>query len=197
MTKNMTKRTKILTAAETILAEHGFYAFSMQNLADTAGVAAGTIYRYFASKEALMDELQKFIREEAAKSIFTNWQDSLKIEQKYQLMWGNAFNAVLNNPKRLAVIEMLYCVPNINQADIMLFEDCSFKRLIDFYQQGIDKKQFLDWSIPALLAISFDSSINLAKKVIRGQFSFDQKQLDQIRDASWKIIQNPHFKQQD
>ena len=66
----MTKRTQILTAAEIILAEHGFYAFSMQTLADKAGVAAGTIYRYFENKEALMNELQKFIKEEAANNVF-------------------------------------------------------------------------------------------------------------------------------
>jgi len=193
----MGKRTQILIAAENILAEQGFYAFSMQNLADTAGVAAGTIYRYFANKETLMDELQKFIREEAANSVFTGWNDALSAKQKYNLIWGNLFNAVFANPKRLAVIEMLYCIPNINQADITLFEDASFKRLIEFYQQGIDREELLDWPIAALIAISFDSSVTLAKKVIRGRLSFDQAQLDQVRDASWAIIQNPHFKQQD
>ena len=87
LNKLMTKRTQILTAAEIILAEHGFYAFSMQTLADNAGVAAGTIYRYFENKEALMNELQKFIREEAANNVFTGWQDAFS-KTKIQLNLG-------------------------------------------------------------------------------------------------------------
>ncbi|TEW54218.1 TetR/AcrR family transcriptional regulator [Psychromonas sp. RZ22] len=192
----MSKRNQILTAAETILAEHGFYGFSMQNLADAADVATGTIYRYFENKEALMNELQKFIQEDAAHNVFAGWQDSLSCKQKYDLMWQNTFNAVLKNPKRLTVIEMLHCVPNLNteKSEITLFEDGPFKGLIEFYQQGIDNKQFLDWQLCALIAVSFDTSITLAKKVIRGRLIPEQQQLDQVRDASWAIIQNPHFK---
>ena len=193
----MDKRTQILNAAETILAQHGFYAFSMHHLAETAGVAAGTIYRYFENKEALMDALQAFIRQEAAKDVFTGWQDAFTLKQKYDLMWTNVFNAVLANPKRLIVIEMLHCVPNINQSQIALFEDIAFKRLVTFYQQGIDTKKFLDWQIFALMTVSFDTSINLAKRIMRNELTFDQKQLDQVKEASWAIIQNPHFNQQD
>ena len=193
----MDKRTQILNAAESILAQHGFYAFSMHHLAETAGVAAGTIYRYFENKEALMDALQAFIRKEAANDVFTGWQDSFTAKQKYDLMWNNVFDAVLANPKRLIVIEMLHCVPNINQAQITLLDDIAFKRLIDFYQQGITTARFLDWQLLALMAVSFDTSINLAKRIIRNELTFDQQQLDQVREASWAIIQNPNFNQQD
>ena len=193
----MTKRTQILSAAETILAEHGFYAFSMQSLADTAGVAAGTIYRYFENKEALMNELQKFIKEEAANNVFEGWQESVTSKQKYDVIWKNTFNAVISNPKRLAVIEMLHCVPNDDNPEVALFEDIPFKRLIDFYQQGIDTEEFLNWQLSALIAVSFDTAITLAKKVIRGRVIPDQQQCDQVRDASWAIIQNIHLNQQD
>jgi len=192
--KNMSKRTQILIAAEAILAEHGFHAFSMQNLADTAGVAAGTIYRYFDSKEDLMHELQKFIREEAAKKIFSRWQEDDTAVNKYRLVWQNTFECVLDNPKRLTVIEMLHCTATIDKTEITLFEDVAFKRLIDFYQQGIDDKTLLDWQLFALIAISLDTSIALAKQVIRGRVQPVQTQLNQVRDASWAIIQNQHVK---
>jgi TetR/AcrR family transcriptional repressor of multidrug resistance operon len=193
----MDKSTQILNAAEAILAQHGFYAFSMHHLAETAGVAAGTIYRYFENKEALMDALQEFIRKEAANDVFTGWQDTFTTKQKYDLMWNNVFNAVIANPKRLIVIEMLHCIPNINQTKIALLDDVYFKRLMTFYQEGIETKQFLDWQIFALIAVSFDTSINLAKKIIRNELQLNQAQLDQVREASWTIIQNPHFNQQD
>jgi len=193
----MDKRTQILIAAETVLAERGFYAFSMQHLADKAEVAIGTIYRYFENKESLMNELQKYIREQSAENLFRGWQESLPCKQKYDLVWQNAFNCVLANPKRLALIEMLHFVPNIDQSEMTLFENETFKKLIDFYQNGIEAKQFLDWQVFALITASLDSSVSLAKQVIRGRVIPEQQQLDQIRDASWAIIQNPNFNQQD
>lgn len=193
----MAKRTQILIASETVLATYGFYAFSMQHVAETAQVAIGTIYRYFASKDALMSELQKFIREESAANLFEGWKDTLSNKQKYDLVWQNAFNCVLANPKRLALIEMLHFVPNMNHVEITLFEDETFKLLFEFYQQGIDSKRFLDWDLFALFSVSFDTSIALARQVINGRLKPDQTQLNQVRDASWTIIQNPDFNPQD
>ena len=193
----MDKRIKILMTAECVLAQRGFYAFSMQILADTAEVSIGTIYRYFASKEALMNELQKFIRKESANNVLLGWKDSLTDKQKYDVIWQNAFDCVLANPRRLTLIEMLHFVPNMAQAEITAFEYDIFKPITDFYQHGIDTKKFLDWQLFALIAASLDSSISLAKQVIQGRLIPDQKQLDQVRDASWAIIQNPNFNQQD
>ena len=193
----MAKRTQILIASETVLATYGFYTFSMQHVAETAQVAIGTIYRYFASKDALMSELQKFIREESAANLFEGWKDTLSNKQKYDLVWQNAFNCVLANPKRLALIEMLHFVPNMNHVEITLFEDETFKLLFEFYQQGIDSKRFLDWDLFALFSVSFDTSIALARQVINGRLKPDQTQLNQVRDASWTIIQNPDFNPQD
>lgn len=190
----MDKRTQILIAAESVLAERGFYAFSMQNLANTAGVAAGTLYRYFDSKEALMNELQKFIREQSANTILAGFSECPTIKEKYNLVWQNIFDCVIANPRRLTLIEILHCIPNVGREDITLFENDAFKPLISFYQQGIDTKQFLNWQLFALIAVSIDTAISLAKQVIRERVTPDQKQLQQVRDASWNIIQNPHFK---
>ena len=55
----MGNRTKILEATEKLLAERGFYGLSMKVLADTAGIVAGTIYRYFENKEMLMLKKKK------------------------------------------------------------------------------------------------------------------------------------------
>ncbi|WP_413694320.1 TetR/AcrR family transcriptional regulator [Psychromonas sp. KJ10-2] len=188
---------KILKAAEAVLTEHGFYAFSMQSLAKQAEVSIGTIYRYFENKDALMNELQKLIRTESADQLFTGWDDNLPDKKKYDLVWQNAFNFVINNPKRMTLMEMLHYVPNMDHAEVTVFENETFKRLINFYQQGIDSKRFLNWQLFALMPISIETALNLAKQVIRGRVPPDQFQLNLVRDASWQAIQNPHFNQQD
>ncbi len=51
------RREAILSAAEAQLREAGFEAFSMEVLARSLGVARGTLYRYFATREELLLEL--------------------------------------------------------------------------------------------------------------------------------------------
>jgi AcrR family transcriptional regulator len=50
-------RARLLTAARELIDEGGYGATSVLAIADRAGVAAGTLYRHFASKEDLFVEL--------------------------------------------------------------------------------------------------------------------------------------------
>ena len=51
------KRERILAAAERIFARHGFFAAKVSDVAKEAGVADGTIYLYFKSKDDLLISL--------------------------------------------------------------------------------------------------------------------------------------------
>jgi TetR/AcrR family fatty acid metabolism transcriptional regulator len=51
------KRERILVAAERIFARHGFFAARVSEIAREAGVADGTIYLYFKSKDDLLISL--------------------------------------------------------------------------------------------------------------------------------------------
>ena len=51
------KRDRILDAAEIIFARHGFYSAKVADVAKEAGVADGTIYLYFKSKDDLLISL--------------------------------------------------------------------------------------------------------------------------------------------
>ncbi len=52
--KTEATRARLLAAAEAILAEGGYAAFTMKELAERAGCAVGLAYRYFPSREALV-----------------------------------------------------------------------------------------------------------------------------------------------
>ncbi len=51
------RRERILEAAERAFVRHGFHAATMQHVAEEAEMSAGNLYRYFPSKEALVDSL--------------------------------------------------------------------------------------------------------------------------------------------
>src|SRR5688572_22338077 len=53
------KREAILDAALELFVERGFFGTAVPEIADRAGVGAGTIYRYFESKEALVNAIYR------------------------------------------------------------------------------------------------------------------------------------------
>lgn len=53
------KRERILDAALVLFAERGFHGTAVPLIAEEAGVGAGTLYRYFTSKEHLVNELYR------------------------------------------------------------------------------------------------------------------------------------------
>jgi TetR/AcrR family fatty acid metabolism transcriptional regulator len=67
------KRERILVAAERIFARHGFFAARVSEIAREAGVADGTIYLYFKSKDDLLISLfenrMKQVNEELRRAI--------------------------------------------------------------------------------------------------------------------------------
>jgi TetR/AcrR family fatty acid metabolism transcriptional regulator len=73
--RNGDKRERILTAAVRVFAKSGFYATRVSDVAKAAGVADGTIYLYFKSKDELLvslfedrvERLLSFVRDELPK----------------------------------------------------------------------------------------------------------------------------------
>lgn len=99
------RRKQILDAATQVFAEKGFHRATVKEIARVAGIADGTIYTYFASKDevllAILDRLnetterkQQFVLgdEQDLKAFFRAY-----LRQRMALLWPNAevFRAVL------------------------------------------------------------------------------------------------------
>jgi len=52
--KTEATRARLLAAAASVIADRGYSAFTMKELAERAGTAVGLVYRYFPSREALV-----------------------------------------------------------------------------------------------------------------------------------------------
>lgn len=66
---------RILDAATACFVRHGFHGASMQQICAEAGMSPGALYRYFSSKEAIVDAIAEADRREDAKLfavIFSN-----------------------------------------------------------------------------------------------------------------------------
>src|SRR4029079_5221887 len=80
------KREAILEAALALFVERGFFGTAVPEIAERAGVGAGTIYRYFESKEALVNTIYRATKLEFARRVLDRFPDGAFRDQ-FRAFW--------------------------------------------------------------------------------------------------------------
>jgi AcrR family transcriptional regulator len=81
------KREAILDAALELFVERGFYGTAVPEIADKAGVGAGTIYRYFESKEALVNVIYREQKLSFAKVVLDEFPATAPTREQFRMLW--------------------------------------------------------------------------------------------------------------
>lgn len=106
MKRDKPKYRQIIDAAVVVIAENGYHQAQVSKIAKQAGVADGTIYLYFKSKEEILIQVFK----EKMSVFVTNLKDILlennSATDKLYKMVENHFN-VLYSDKMLAIVTQL------------------------------------------------------------------------------------------
>ena len=96
----------ILAAALDLFVERGFYGTSVPSVAERAGVAAGTIYHYFDSKEALVNALFQRWKGAVAAEVLRDFPFDRPPREQFRTVWERMTSFALAHPKELAFLEL-------------------------------------------------------------------------------------------
>ncbi|ABV88673.1 TetR/AcrR family transcriptional regulator [Shewanella pealeana] len=107
------KKQAILDTALTLFVSQGFYATSTASIAKQAGVATGTLFHHFASKEALMNHLYISIKQEFADGIQSQISQKGDLEKDAQHLWQVAINWAMANPLKQEFFQQYSMSPSI------------------------------------------------------------------------------------
>jgi AcrR family transcriptional regulator len=104
--KSPEKRSAILQAAVHEIAEVGLGA-PTANIARRAGVAAGTLFTYFANKEELLNELYVDLKAEVYARINTDFPHKGSLERRARHLWSSVLDWAIEFPeKRKASVQL-------------------------------------------------------------------------------------------
>ncbi len=139
MTNNTTgdKYEQIIAAAERLIAESGFHGLSMQKLATEAGVAAGTIYRYFSDKEHLLEEVRLTVTKRIADAVQADVHDDMPLKERYRTMWLNIWHLAGSNLDTLSNRVQYESLPCTNRKGTRELERQMFAQVDRLFDQGI------------------------------------------------------------
>ncbi|WKE65612.1 TetR/AcrR family transcriptional regulator [Gallaecimonas kandeliae] len=183
------KEQRILEATGRLLASHGFHGLSMQLVAKEAGVAAGTIYRYFDSKTALIVALHAKIVTEAAQQLFRDYDAGASLEDRYRYLWNRTWEIFLGSPEVLLCKHQFDRLPTEQDLQRMReLEERHFAPWQAFLEEGRQQGVFKDLPDELLSSLSIEVCFGLAYKEVTGLVNLTPSQLDAAMEASWHAL---------
>ena len=100
------KREAILGAALELFVERGFWGTAVPEIADRAGVGAGTIYRYFESKEALVNAIYRHEKMRFSSSVLENFPANINTREQFRTIWMRMSAFATANPSAFIFLEL-------------------------------------------------------------------------------------------
>ncbi len=182
------KRQAILAATQVLLARNGFHGFSMRQLAQKAGVAAGTLYLYFKDKDELIRQLHEQILIDVAEYVFAHHDTTQPLFEQYRQFWRSLWTYCMQHPDVvLSKDQFDHLPPDILQAQLASAEQL-FLPLIEMFNQGRREQVLKDLPDDILDSLGIEPCGALARKHLLGLVSVDDELLEATIAAGWDAI---------
>jgi AcrR family transcriptional regulator len=105
--KSEDKRSAILDAATRLFAERGLAAAPTSEISKRAGVAEGTLFTYFETKDDLINSLYREIKLELADAMMSDFPRKKNVRTRLRHVWDRYVNWGIANPKQRKVLAQL------------------------------------------------------------------------------------------
>lgn len=182
------KKKRILQATEKLLAMYGFHGLSMQMVAKEAGVAAGTIYRYFEDKEDLLHQLHDHILGHVANKVTQNVSDDMPLKERFRTIWLNIWMMANQEDAPLINRGQFESLPRRQGLEQRQVEQKMFAKVNQLFDEGKACGLFKPLDNEILSVLSLEPSACLARKQIKGVYQVSDDALDAALEACWDAI---------
>lgn len=183
------KKEAILISTLELIKDNGFHGTPISMIAKRAGVASGTIYHYFASKDAIIIALHQRIKTQMVAAMFNEANCGKEYKQQFFDGWINLCKYFINNPSALFFHEQFTSSP---YAKILSKKDAkgSISRFNEFFQLGMDKGYLKKMEYLLIASAVFGCIRATAKYHVTGRFGFKDADLCKIANIIWDGIKS-------
>lgn len=111
------RRQQILAAARRVFAEKGYDGATVADIVAAAGVAQGTFYLYFSSKEAVVIELANIHLSKVAEAIMAAYEPARPLAESIRTMIHAAFEVASENRDLARLVRFTLDVGKVEAAE--------------------------------------------------------------------------------
>ena len=186
---NTDKRQRILEAALKLFVELGFHATPTSKIAQEAGVANGTLFHYFKTKEELVVALYIDAKERLANYTIPYIKPSDDVKQRSKAVLVGALSWAMENRADFHFIEQFHTSPFLS-----LISPEEIKRQASFHlaliQEGIDAGLVKKMPVDFLYTIISSQMFGIYQYLAASPLTSEEQQevISNSFDMLWKMI---------
>jgi AcrR family transcriptional regulator len=180
------KREAILDAALDLFVERGFHGTAVPAVADRAQVGAGTIYRYFDSKEALVNALYQRWKRALAAAVFDAFPVEAPPREQFHTLWARMTEFVAAHPRVYVFLELHHHASYLDEASRAL------ENQLDHFAAGLVRSAQERGAIKSLepgvlIAILLGAFVGILRASWEGRVALDEA-LSAAEQCCWDAI---------
>lgn len=187
-TKNqLDKRKCLLAAALELFETRGFDAVAVPEIANAAGVATGTIYRYFETKEALVNALYRHWKMAYNQIVLAPAPVHFSPRQDFAFRWQRMMLFARSNPRAMRFLYLHHHMPYLD-AESLALDDADHAATERFIARARDTGANAALSSSLATALIWGAAAGLLKFSRDGRFVFDGASAADMEDALWRAL---------
>ena len=181
------KRQAILSAALELFVERGYYGTAVPAVADRAGVGAGTIYRYFKSKEDLVNALYRQCKNLLAMHVLVGIAPHAPPREQFHQLWSRLADFFRKNQQIFSFLELHHHVSYLDDESRAMEQ-----RVLDLATSFVARLQAAKVVKPisadVIMAIVYWSFVGLGRYAQEGRLILSDENLAAAEQCVWEAI---------
>ncbi len=190
MTVVSNKRQQLLDAALELLVEQGIQGAATSKIAKKAGVATGTLFHHFHSKQELINQLYLDIKSQLAEAMtkpLSQIEDLSDLKETTKALWNAAIDWSIANPLKLRFFLQFYHSPHLDSE----IRAKAVNEILGFIglllKQGVEKGIMAEYPEDLILDLCQGQFLSTAAFLIENP---DKAFSDEYRQAAFNIFWN-------
>jgi AcrR family transcriptional regulator len=182
--KSEDKRNAILAAAIQVFAERGLAAAPTAAISKVAGVAEGSLFGYFQTKDKLINELYCEIKRWMAETMLDGFPHEADVRTRLEHIWNSYVSWGVANPAERNVLRQLQSSTILTDAS-RAAGDASFSAIRAIAQDAGAQQLMCTFSEPFVAA-----ALGALAETTMEFIAANPAQADQFRQAGFQIFWN-------
>jgi AcrR family transcriptional regulator len=184
------KQATILQAALELIAERGFHGAPMSLVAQRAGVSAGIIYHYFASKDELIHALYNEVEVGFRGALLVGRPQALPLAEAFQRVWLIAYHFYRTHPHEARFLEQYKHSPfyQAASAPAELLADGDFAFLAELFDGDPAERPLKDLPLDVVYELTLGVAARVAHRHATDATTISDDQLAEIAAACWQAV---------
>lgn len=189
------KCSAIAKAALELIAEQGFHATPISQIAKQAGVGVGSIYRYFADKDELIHAIHARVEERMHQALAARITEDLTSRDLFMQLVKVLVGHLVVNPLEFKFLEQYFNSPYgvekmrekfLDDADACLCSEQE-KPFFTLLSEGRGAT-IKDLPVPMIHSLAFGPIIFLVRNILSGFVELDDDLLQKFAEGCWDAI---------